>query len=381
MIKETVYLDYAAATPVDGRVNAAMEPYFADSFYNPAATYGPARLVKADVLTAQARIANCMGARANEIVFTSGGTEGNNLALHGVMTQFPDAKVLVSAIEHDSVIEPAKSYDHDFIAVNEQGIVDLGALERQLSDEIVLVSVMQASNEIGTIQPIRKVSLLIEAVRKDRSKRGIKLPLYLHTDACQAAGYLDIHVHRLGVDMLTINSGKLYGPKGTGALFVRSGLSLKPQIKGGGQQQGLRSGTENAAGAVGLATALEIAQAMRSDETARLGELQRYFMGELERKVPNLTINGSKKHRLPNNVHITISDQDNERLLMALDQRGIYAAAGSACSASSELPSHVLTAIGLSDEAARSSLRFSMGRQTTKTEIEHTVSALITLLA
>jgi cysteine desulfurase len=373
----TIYLDYAAATPVDSRVKVAMEPYFADSFYNPAATYEPARLVKADILAAQARVAACMGARGNEIIFTSGGTEGNNLAIDGVMTQYAKAKLLLSAIEHDSVIEPAKGYEHDFIVVNEQGIVDLAALEKQLSDEVVLVSVMQASNEIGTIQPIRKVALLIEAVRKDRIKRGVKLPLYLHTDACQAAGYLDIHVHRLGVDMLTINSGKLYGPKGAGALFVRAGLSLKPQIKGGGQQQGLRSGTENAAGAVGLATALEIAQAMRSDETARLGDLQGYFMDELERQIPNLTINGSKKHRLPNNVHITIPHQDNERLLMALDQQGIYAAAGSACSASSELPSHVLSAIGLSDEAARSSLRFSMGRQTTKEHIDRTVAALV----
>jgi cysteine desulfurase len=377
MIKGTVYLDYAAATPVDKRVRAAMEPYFADAFYNPAAMYGPAREVKSDILAAQARIANCMGARANEIVFTSGGTEANNLAIHGVMAQYPKTKLLVSAIEHDSVIEPAKVYSHDFVTVTEQGIVDLTALQKQLSDEVVLISVMQASNEIGTIQPIRKIAAMIEVVRKDRLKRGVKLPLYLHADACQAAGYLDIHVHRLGVDMLTINSGKLYGPKGTGALFVRAGLSLKPQIKGGGQQQGLRSGTENAAGTVGLATALEIAQAMRSDETARLGELQGYFIGELERKIPNLTINGSKKHRLPNNVHVTIPGQDNERLLMALDQQGVYAAAGSACSASSELPSHVLSAIGLSDEAARSSLRFSMGRQTTKEHIDRTVAALV----
>lgn len=375
-----IYLDYAAATPVDTRVKESMEPFLSDQFYNPSATYQPARAVKAAIKDAKDRIGACIGARGSEIIITSGGTEANNLAIHGVLAQYPDAKVLISAIEHDSVLEPAKRHNYEVIPVDDQGMVSPDKLFEFIDDTTVLVSIMQASNEIGTLQPIRKIALLIGAVRKDRQKRGVKLPIYLHTDACQAAGYLNIHVHRLGVDMMTINSGKLYGPKGSGALFVKSGLVLQPQIDGGGQQQGARSGTENAAGAVGLATALEIAQQLRDEESERLRTLQEHMIQTLTGKFPSLIINGSRKHRMPNNVHVTFPSQDNERLLMALDQAGIYAAAGSACSASSELPSHVLQAIGLDDASARSALRFTMGRQTTQEDIDHTIDCLANIL-
>lgn len=376
-----VYLDYAAATPLDDSVRAAMEPYGSLEFYNASATYEPARQVKAAILDAQSRVAACLGARGGEIVFTSGGTEANNLAIHGVAEQFPGSKVLVSAIEHDSVLKPAKQHNYQVIPVNKEGIVEPEAVSDLIDDETVLVSIMQASNEIGTVQPLRKIALELGVIRKDRQKRGIKLPLYLHTDACQAANYLDVHVHRLGVDMMTINSGKLYGSKGSGALFVRAGVVLAPQIDGGGQQRSLRSGTENTSGIIGLAAALEIAQRMRLDEAKRLGALQDQLINALESSFEAVTINGSRKHRLPNNVHITFAGQDNERLLMALDQAGIYAAAGSACSASSDLPSHVLAAIGLDDVSARSSVRFTMGRQTTTEDISYLVKVLSRLLA
>lgn len=378
---QTVYLDYAAATPLDERVMLAMEPYGSREFYNASATYSPARQVKAAIRDAQNRIAACLGARGSEIIFTSGGTEANNLAIHGIAEQFPGSKILISAIEHDSVLEPVKKYDHRIIPVNEQGIVQPEKIVSLIDDVTVLVSVMQASNEIGTVQPIRKIALEIETIRKDRQKRGIKLPLYLHTDACQAANYLDIHVHRLGVDMMTINSGKVYGPKGSGALFVKAGVVLVPQIDGGGQQRRLRSGTENTAGIVGLAAALEATQAMRVDESRRLSDLQDQLIRSFKENFHGMRVNGSHKHRLPNNVHVTFAGQDNERLLMALDQAGIYAAAGSACSASSELPSHVLSAIGLDDASARSSVRFTMGRQTTAKDIKYLIDVLQRLLA
>jgi cysteine desulfurase len=234
---------------------------------------------------------------------------------------------------------------------------------------------MYANNEVGTIEPLRDVAEIVAKKRAERQGTHA-LPLYLHTDACQAANYLDLHVSRLGVDLLTLNGGKVYGPKQSGALYVGAHVQLKPQILGGGQERGLRSGTENVAQCVGLATALEIAQTMRHDETARLQELQAYCFKQLEAELPAVIINGSLKKRLPNNLHITIPGVDNERLLMQLDEAGILAAAGSACSASDEEPSHVLKAMGISEAAAQASLRFTMGRQTTQHDIDTLLAAL-----
>jgi cysteine desulfurase len=212
--------------------------------------------------------------------------------------------------------------------------------------------------------------------RSIRQKRTTDLPIYLHTDACQASNYLDLHASRLGVDLMTVNGGKIYGPKQSGFLFLKSGITLSPQILGGGQERGLRSGTENVPAIIGLSTAFDKSQTIKSDESMRLGDLQSYFIAQLELHIPRAIVNGSVKHRLPNNVHITIPDSDNERLLFALDEAGIMAAAGSACSASSQTPSHVLKAIGLSDKDARSSLRFSMGRQTKKSEVDQIIHTL-----
>jgi cysteine desulfurase len=303
------------------------------------------------------------------------------MAVSGVMAAHPGKKLIVGAIEHDSVLAPAGLYGASLAPVDGQGVIDIAALERMIDDDTVLVSVMYANNEVGSIQSVRDVSALVDTVRKDRRTAGNTLPLYVHTDAAQAGNHLDLHVSRLGVDLMTLNGGKIYGPKQSGVLYVKGGTVLSPLILGGGQERGLRSGTENVAGAIGFAAALQQAQGMRHDETGRLQNLQQYFIGQLQAAYPKLIINGSLKRRLPNNLHITIPGQDNERLLYALDERGVMAAAGSACSASSDDPSHVLRAIGLSDDEARASLRFTMGRGTSREDIDTAVKALMDILA
>jgi len=353
-----------------------MVPYFSKHFYNPSALYGAAERVRHDVDTARSSVARSLGVRPAEIVFTAGGSEANNLAIHGVMTRYPGARLLMSAIEHDSVLEAGKQFAHDMVSVTGQGIVDTAALKEQIDDNTVMISIMYANNEIGTIQPIREIGQLIAAIRKDRRSRGVVLPLYFHSDAAQAANYLDLQAPRLGVDLLTLNGGKIYGPKQSGLLYVRGGVELQPLIRGGGQERNIRSGTENVPAIIGFAAALEIAQQSRHTESKRLAELQHYFYVHLAELLPGAVINGSRKKRLPNNIHITIAGQDNERLLFQLDAAGIMAAAGSACSASSDTPSHVLQAIGLSDAAARASLRFTMGRATTQAELEHVIQTL-----
>ncbi len=375
-----IYLDHAAATPVDAEVLAAMQPFFSDQFYNPSALYGPAVAASRALQTARADIALLLGAKPPEIIFTAGGTEANNLAIHGVMRNYPDAHIAISAIEHDSVRAPAARYTTATIPVKDNGLVDVADVSQKINDSTVLVSIMYANNEVGTVQPIRRIAAELEAIRVERGKKGNTLPLYFHVDAAQAGNYLDMHVHRLGVDLLTINGGKLYGPKQIGVLFVRSGIVLQPIIEGGGQERNLRSGTENVAGAVGLARALQISVEKRHDESARLQQLQTDAIKQLKQAFPEVIINGSLKYRLPNNLHITLPGTDNERILMALDMQGIYAAAGSACSASHDEPSHVLKAMGFDDAYAQSSLRFSMGRSSTADAITHLVTTLKQIL-
>lgn len=379
-MRKPVYLDYAAATPLDPSVLAAMQPYFTENFYNASAIYLAAKGVAGSVNAARAEIAKILGARPAEIIFTAGGTEANNLAIQGIMARHPEANICVSAIEHDSVLEPARQFDVREIAVQPSGVIDIEDLEKKIDSQTVLVSVLYANNEIGTIQPIVEVSRLIRQIRAERVKKGNSLPLYLHTDACQAGNYQHLLIDKLGVDLMTVNAGKVYGPKQCGALYVKSGIALRPLILGGGQEWGMRSGTENVANIVGFAAALKKAQAMREAEGRRLHALRQHFITELEHQVPQAVLTAGYKQILPNNVHITIPGQDNERLMMGLDEQGVQCAVGSACSASSDEPSHVLAAIGLSDTAARSSLRFTMGRGTTEKEIDYTVAALAKLI-
>ncbi len=377
---DLIYLDYAAATPVDPAVLEVMQPYFGAQFYNPSATYTAAEQVRRDLDAARGRVAHWLGARPSEVVFTAGGTEANNLALHGVMRQFADGNIVVSAIEHESVLAAAHRYDCREAGVNPDGLIDVDKLTALIDDKTVLVSVMYANNEVGTIQPIRQLAQALDGIRRARKKASNSRPLYLHTDAAQAAAYLDLHTARLGVDLMTINAGKIYGPKQVGALFVSSRVQLSPQVFGGGQERGLRSGTENVAGAIGLAKALDLVQERRHQEVARLQSLQAKFFDAIERQFPDALVNGSRKHRLPNNVHVTFVGQDNERLIFQLDEAGILCAAGSACSASSEEPSHVLKAMGKTDQDAQSSLRFTMGLRTTESDIDRTLTILETLI-
>ena len=377
MSYKTIYLDYAAATPIDPKVIEAMQPYFSDKFYNPSATYNVARQVHKDLEAARALVAHWLGSKTSEVFFTAGGSEANNLAIHGIMRQFPKANIVISDIEHESVLAAARRYDYREVAVKPDGTIDLLDLEKKIDENTVLVSVMYANNEIGTIQPLRDVSEIISKKRASRNTLNPKpLPLYFHSDACQAANYLDLSVARLGVDLFTINGGKVYGPKQSGALYVKGGIKLLPIVDGGSQERGLRSGTENVAGSVGFSVALDIAQNIRREEAERLQTNQREFIKLLGEQLPEAIVNGSLKRRLPNNVHVTLPGKDNERLLIQLDEAGVQAAAGSACSASSEEPSHVLKAIGLTDQDAKSSIRFTLGRQTTIEMIKRTVELL-----
>jgi cysteine desulfurase len=376
MSQPLIYLDHAAATPLDAAVLGAMQPYFSADFYNPSATYLPAVRVREALNQARAKVAHWLGARPSEIIFTAGGTEANNLAIHGLMRQFPAGNVVVSAIEHESVLLPAKEYNCRTVKVKPDGRLDLEDLRQKIDAKTVLVSVGYANNEIGTVQALREIAKI---VAEKRAARRSSVPLYLHSDAAQAGNYLDLHVGRLGVDLMSLNGGKIYGPKQAGVLYVKAGIALQPLISGGGQERGLRSGTENVAAAVGLATALDLTQSSRQAEAKRLGSIRAEFFKALAVELPLAEINGSRQYRLPNNIHLTLPGQDNERLLIQLEQNGILAAAGSACSASEQTPSHVLRAIGLSDEAARSSLRLTMGHATTPDMMDHCLQVLVQL--
>lgn len=375
------YFDHAAATPMLPEVIAAMRPYYTDKFYNPSALYLAARAVKEDVQAARATIASAIGAKPSEIIFTAGGTEANNLAITGVAQQFNDAHIVTSAIEHESVLQPIHLYSHSCVPVNEQGIVRLDKLSDAITDNTVLVSVMLVNNEIGTIQDIKAIAKLVADIKINRQKQGNTRPLYIHTDACQAVNYLDIHVARLGVDMMTVNAGKIYGPKQSGMLYVRSGTTVLPMLHGGGQERNLRSGTQNVANIIGFAQAIQTVRTDVAAETKRIEQLQKHIMSSLVDN-KSIRLNGTRLgRRLVNNIHITINGIDNERLLMELDERGVQVATGSACSASNDEPSHVLSAIGLDQTQIRSSIRITLGRHTTVDHCNLLVHSLKELVA
>ncbi|MDB5161357.1 MAG: Aminotransferase [Candidatus Saccharibacteria bacterium] len=375
-----IYLDYAAATPLDPEVLLAMTPYFTEQFYNPSATYIAARSTRQAVEQARAAVAGWLGARPAEIIFTSGATEANNLAILGVAAKHPEGEILVSAIEHESVIAPAQKADAKLIPVSTGGIVDIDHLAKNINEKTLLISVMLVNNELGSVQPLREIAKLVEQTRKSRQRAGNKLPIYLHTDAAQAGNFFDLHVSRLGVDLMSINGGKIYGPKQSGALYVRAGVQLEPLILGGGQEFNIRSGTENVAGIIGLVRALDIAQKNREEESQRITGLRHSMENEIAEIYSAAVINGSKKHRAPHILSVSFPGRDNERLMMELDERGIQAAVGSACSADSVEPSHVLSAIGLDGPEARATLRFSLGRQTKQKDITTAVQLLASIL-
>jgi len=382
-MKKKVYLDHAATTPVDSRVLRAMLPYFDRISGNAGSLHEPGREAKAGMYYARKTVADILNCQPEEIIFTGSGTESDNMAILG--TARANKKfgnhIITSNIEHHAVSHPCQELEKEgflvsFLEIDKMGILPLTFLEKEITDKTILVSVIMANNEIGTIQPIKEIGEIIKKVRLERAKKGLKVPIIFHTDACQAAGYLDLDVQKLGVDLLTLNGGKIYGPKGVGALFVRRGTKIDPIIFGGGQEGGLRSGTENTAGIVGLAKALEFANKERKKEVLRQTRLRDYFIKELLLKISRVVLNGHPKKRLPNNVNVSILDVEGEAMLLWLDKYGISASTGSACNSQSLEPSHVILALGRSYEYAHGSLRFSLGRKTTKADIDYVLKVL-----
>lgn len=368
MGKLVYYLDHAAATPCDPRVFDAMLPYFKDIFYNPQASYGGGREARQALEQARDEVALALGAKPNEVIFTAGATESINLAVNGVMSG--GGKIVISGIEHAAVRGPASQYKHAIVPVDGKGTVNVTALVEAIDDETRLVSVSYADSEFGTVQPIGEIAREIAAVRVSRQARNVKTPLYFHTDASQAATLLDLKVSRLGVDLMTLNAAKCYGPKQSGVLWIRSSVLLQPLLLGGGQERGLRSGTESVASAVGIAKALVLAQADRHNEGERLASIRQKLIDLLAAKIPDIVFDGHPKKYLPSHIHVHVDGLDAERVVFHLDNKNIYVATGAACAAnrSTRLPS--LTAIGLSDSEADGSLRITLGRLNDQKDVE-----------
>ncbi|MBL8159153.1 cysteine desulfurase [Candidatus Saccharibacteria bacterium] len=376
-MNSSVYLDYAAATPVDARVIAAMQPYFSDAFYNPSASYKAARAVRADVEQARGMLADWLGAKAREVIVTAGATESANLALHGVMRAHPGASVAVGAIEHDAVLETARQYPHEIIPVDDSGAVGEQALRAAIRDDTVLVSIGYASGMLGTLQPIKRLGQLIAAVRTERREAGNTLPLYFYTDASQAAAYADMHVSRLGVDLMTVGAQKLYGPKQVGLLYVRTGTQLSVVMQGGGQESGLRSGTENVPGIIGFAEAVRLVRAERDERACHVGQLRALFEKRLQEALGDSCVFTTARQRIPHISHFVMPGIDAETLLFMLDERDIMVATGAACAANKQTASTVLLAIGLDEAHRQGSLRCSFSHLLTLEDVERAVKEII----
>ncbi len=378
-----IYLDHAATTPLDPRVKAAMEPYWDLVYGNPSTLYRQGRLAKDAVDNARATVARILNCRAEEIVFTAGSTEADNIAIFGATQLFRgQAKHLITtSFEHHAGLRSFEALERDgwgvtYLAVGEDGIADLEAVRRAIQSDTLLVSVMYANNEIGTIQPIAGIGKIAKEIRKERLASKNQLPIYFHCDASQAAGYLELDAQKLGVDLMSLNGGKIYGPKGTGCLFARAGVRLKPIFQGGGQEKNLRSGTENVPGIVGFAKALEIAEQEREAESTRLTELRDYFTRRLTTEISKTIVNGHPEKRLPNNVNVSILDIEGEAVILYLDAKGVAISTGSACTSITLDPSHVILALGKPYEYAHSSLRFTLGRSTTKEDLDYVMMVL-----
>jgi cysteine desulfurase len=381
-MNKTIYLDYAATTPMDSLVKKAMLPFFGVKFGNPSSLHRLGREAKQAVEEARKKIADLIGARSEEIIFTAGGTESVNLAIFGIARQHKpkQCRLIASKIEHHAVLSSFEALQKEgfgatLIKVDNNGSVNLNELKKAIRPETKLISIMYANNEIGAIEPIAEIGKWLRAENAKRKKQN-KSPIIFHTDACQAAGFLDLDVNRLGVDLMTINGSKIYGPKQTGVLYVKRGIKLKPLICGGGQEQGLRSGTENVAGVVGLAKALELAQANREKENERLSGLSGYVIESIKKKIKNVYLNGSLNNRLPNNINISIKDVEGETLLLYLDACEICVSTGSACESQNISPSHVLMAIGLTPRQAKESIRITLGKYTTKNDLDYFIKKL-----
>jgi cysteine desulfurase len=373
MSSDLIYLDHAAATPLDERAFEAMRPYLTDRFFNPSSPYQPALDVRREYETAKQTIARTIGATSTEIIMTAGATESINLAFGGV-----SGHVITTTIEHPAVLEAAKRHQsHTLVGVDAHGRVSPRDIEAAITPDTQLISVGLANNEIGTIQPLRDIAACVEAERARRLEAGETTPLAFHSDASQGLSQLDVNVGRLGVDLLTLNAGKVYGPKQVGLLYKSRHMTLSPVIVGGGQELGLRSGTENVAGVIGFAVALESAARSRKSEVERLRKLRDTLEKELIEVFPEAIISGHPKHRLASYLHISFPGIDAERLVFILERHNVLVATGSACAANKGTRSHVLTAIGLSDPVADGSLRLTLGRLSTEETITQAASRII----
>lgn len=372
MVSPVLYFDYAAATPVDERVFAAMQPYFSEKFYNPSSPYAQAVEVRRDYGVAKQQLARMIGATGDELVMTAGATESINLAVDG----FGGHKITTAA-EHASVLRTIQAGDHTVLPVNKHGQITAEQVAAAIRPDTQLVSVALANHEIGSIQPIREIAAVVTTQRAERRSRGDHTPLVLHCDASQGFGLIDIHVGRLGVDLLTLNAAKIYGPKQVGALWIRPGVSVAPRVIGGGQEAGLRSGTENVAGVVGFAEAARLAADKRARETKRLGTLRDALERTLASRFPAAVLSGHPRHRLANFCHISFPGLDAERLVFMLEVDSVLVATGSACAANSGTRSSVLTAIGLADDVADGSIRLTLGRGTTEESVTTAAERII----
>ena len=368
-----IYLDHAAATPVDEQVAAAMQPFLAERFFNPSAPYAPAWEVRHAYEAARADLAHAIGAKPAEVVITAGATESINLAFGCAGA----GHVVASAIEHSSVLACARQHDHTLVPVDANGRIDPRDVRAAIRPDTRLVSIGLANNEIGTIQPLREIAHVVAKARQQRLAQGDATPLWIHSDASQCAGHVDISISTLEVDMLTLNAAKVYGPKQVGLLWASSRVKLEPVVEGGGQERGLRSGTENVAGTVGFACALQQAIAQRKDEAKRLATLRDQLQSALVQAFPDAVLSGHKRHRLPGYLHISFPGLDAERLVYILEERGVLVGTGAACAANKATRSHVLEAIGLPPEVADGSLRLTLGRLSTQDNTAQAAEAIV----
>jgi len=367
-----IYLDYAATTPVHPEVAKTILPYFTEDFGNPSSIYSYGQEAKTAVEEARTRIATFIGAREEEIVFTSGGTEADNFALKGVAfaNRSKGDHIIVSSIEHHAVIEACKflgqnGFKITYLPVDGDALVDPADIKKAVTPKTIMVSLMHANNEVGTIEPITEISKITREAE-----------IYFHSDAVQTFGHIPVNVNSLGVDLLTMSAHKLYGPKGVGALYIRKGTKLAPLLHGGAQEKGQRAGTENVPGIVGFGKAVELAQHEMKQEAERLTRLRDLLISEILDRIEDTSLNGHPEKRLPNNVNVTIDFIEGESLCLNLDLEGICASTGSACSSSSLEPSHVLLAMGITPEHAHGSLRFTMGKWTIEEDIFRVLEVL-----
>ncbi|HEY6944475.1 MAG TPA: cysteine desulfurase NifS [Candidatus Acidoferrum sp.] len=362
-----VYLDYNATTPVEPEVLDAMLPYFSGEFGNASSIHTFGQKARAAIETAREQVAALLGARAQEIFFTSGGTESDNHAIFGIVSFVSPASrphVITSLIEHEAVLNACQALekqgvDVTYLSVDQDGQIDLEDLRRALRPQTALITVMHANNELGTVQPLEEIGRIAK-----------EADVYFHTDAVQSAGKIAIDVNQFRLDLLSLSGHKLYAPKGTGALFMRGGTRLKQLLYGGHHQRGVRPGTENVAGIVGFGKAAEIARESLANDAKRLSALRDQLEHGLLHRVPHSRINAARAPRIPNTTNLVFPGVEGEALLIALDLKGLACSTGAACSSGAVEPSHVLTAIGLPAEEARASLRFSLGRHTTQADID-----------